>query len=184
MRFVVSLAPRQHAAQRCACCSILTVILGVAYPLWRSPDRRRCPGLQDRAERLDHQPATGKVVGSKLIGQSFTDSDWQRRSCSTSRPGHPRRATGTTPPASSASNLGPESIVDTLPDPRRSKDRDEAAGKPACSPRSARAASRSASLEGVSGARPFCTPDGVGAVLGVFCVRVRATAARSPASSA
>ena len=52
---------------------IFTVILGVAYPLLITVVAQ-IPGLKSRA---DGSPIklNGQVVGSKLIGQSFTDSD-------------------------------------------------------------------------------------------------------------
>jgi K+-transporting ATPase ATPase C chain len=68
--------------------------------------------------------------------------------------------------ATSASNLGPESIVDTPGDPTLSAD---ANGYKASLLTSV--CTRSAAigkLEGVDGARPFCTGDGVGAVLSVI----------------
>jgi K+-transporting ATPase ATPase C chain len=74
---------------------------------------------------------------------------------------------GYDPTASSASNLGPESIVDTLPDPKVPNDSAEAAGKPRLLTHVCSRSLAIGQLEGVSGARPFCTPDGVGAVLGV-----------------
>ena len=90
------------------------------------------------------------------------------RSCSTSSPGRRPREHGYDPTASSASNLGPESIVDTLPDPTAPKDSAEAAGKPSLLTQVCSRSLAIGQLEGVSGARPFCTADGVGAVLAVF----------------
>jgi K+-transporting ATPase ATPase C chain len=93
---------------------IFTVILGVGYPLLITAVAQ-VPGLKSRADG-SLITAAGKVVGSKLIGQSFTDSNgnplpqyFQSRPSSA--------GAGYDPTASSASNLGPESIVDTLPDP-------------------------------------------------------------------
>ena len=72
--------------------------------------------------------------------------------------------TGYDPTASGASNLGPESIVDTLPDPSVKGDTGkQIAADPGLQPKPCgRQARRS------DGARPFCTPSGVGAVLAVF----------------
>jgi K+-transporting ATPase ATPase C chain len=68
--------------------------------------------------------------------------------------------------ATSASNLGPESIVDTLGDPTVPEaDNGYKAGLLTL------VCSRSAAigeLDGVDGTRPFCTGDGVGAVLSVI----------------
>ena len=94
-----------------------------------------------------------------MIGQSFTDDKGNPiPKYFQSRPS--AAGDGYDPTATSASNLGPESVVDTLPDPDDAKQslltqvcaRSVAVGK----------------LEGVDGCRPYCTADGVGAVLGVF----------------
>ncbi|GGN65635.1 potassium-transporting ATPase KdpC subunit [Actinoplanes lobatus] len=122
---------------------VFTVILGLAYPLLLV-GIGRLPGLSDKA--------SGSMVpaGSTLIGQSFGGDPRYFQS----RPS----ATGYDPTATGASNLGPESVVDTLSgDPSPSLltqvcARSLAVGK----------------LEGVDGRRPYCTPDGVGAVLAVF----------------
>ena len=140
---------------------IFTVVLGVAYPLLITVIAQ-IPGLQRRADGSQIKQA-GKAVGSKLIGQSFNDKDGRPlQQYFQSRPS--AAGDGYDPTSTSASNLGPESIVDTLPDPSKKDDtgtqrlltqvcaRSLAIGK----------------LEGVDGSRPFCTPDGVGAVLAVF----------------
>ena len=72
--------------------------------------------------------------------------------------------TGYDPTATSASNLGPESIVDALPDPSIKDD----AGKPSLLTQVCTRSLTVGKLERVDGSRPFCTPDGVGAVLAVF----------------
>jgi K+-transporting ATPase ATPase C chain len=75
---------------------------------------------------------------------------------------------GYDPTSTGASNLGPESVVDTLGNPAL-KDAPDGDGSSAgllsliCA-RSLAVGER----EGVSGARPYCTRDGVGAVLAVF----------------
>jgi K+-transporting ATPase ATPase C chain len=140
---------------------IFTVILGVAYPLLITLVSQ-VPGLKGGADGSLIKNA-GKVVGSKLIGQSFTDSNgnplpqyFQSRPSSA--------GAGYDPTASSASNLGPESIVDTLPDP-------SVKGDTGTQSLLTQVCSRSLAigkLDGVDGSRPFCTSDGVGAVLAVF----------------
>jgi K+-transporting ATPase ATPase C chain len=140
---------------------IFTVILGVAYPLFITVVAQ-IPGLKSRADG-SLLKVNGQVVGSKLIGQGFTDSDGNPLpQYFQSRPS--AAGDGYDPTASSASNLGPESIVDTLPDPADKSD----TGKQSLL---TQVCSRSLAIGktyGVDGSRPFCTPDGVGAVLGVF----------------
>jgi K+-transporting ATPase ATPase C chain len=144
---------------------VLTVIVGVAYPLAITLIAH-APGLAQRANGST-LTSNGQVVGSSLIGQSFTDSDGKPLvQYFQTRPS--AAGDGYDPTASSASNLGPESIVDTLPDPKAAKDSVEAAGKPSLLTQVCSRSLAIGQLDGVSGARPFCTPDGVGAVLGVF----------------
>jgi potassium-transporting ATPase KdpC subunit len=129
---------------------IFTVIVGIAYPLAITVIAQ-IPGLQSRADGSQIK-LNGKVVGSKLIGQSFTDKN-----------GDPlvqyfqtRPSTGDyDPTATGASNLGPESIVDQ-PD------------KPSLLTQVCTRSLAIGKLDGVDGSRPFCTGDGVGAVLAVF----------------
>ena len=89
---------------------VLTVITGLAYPLfiWLVA---QIPGLHDKAEG-SILTANGKPVGSRLIGQLFTDKDGNPLpQYFQSRPS--AAGNGYDPTSSSASNLGPESIVDT-----------------------------------------------------------------------
>jgi len=140
---------------------IFTIVLGIAYPLLVTLIAQ-LPGLQSRADgsllKVD-----GKVVGSGLRGQGLTDKN-----------GNPlpqyfqswasAAGAGYDPTASSASNLGPESIVDVLPDP-------SVKGDTGTQRLLTLVCSRSLAVGkefGVDGSRPFCTSDGVGAVLGVF----------------
>jgi K+-transporting ATPase ATPase C chain len=130
----------------------LTVLLGVLYPLAVFAVGR-LPGLDGRADG-SLITVDGRTVGSALIGQSFTGTGGQPlRQYVQSR----LSAGGYDPAASGASNLGPEDVVDTLPGGRTSLltlvcERSKAIG----------------AFNGVSGARPYCTPGGVGAVLAVF----------------
>ncbi|BBY65118.1 potassium-transporting ATPase subunit C [Mycolicibacterium helvum] len=153
---------RQHWAALRALL-VLTVIVGIGYPLfiWLVA---QIPGLKDNADGsiID---VNGKPVGSSLIGQLFTDDKGNALpQYFQSRPS--AAGAGYDPLNTSASNLGPESIVDTPGDPSLPADsngykaslltlvcsRSKAAGE----------------LEGVDGKRPFCTGDGVGAVLSVI----------------
>lgn len=137
---------------------VLTVLLGLAYPL-AFVALGRAPGLADKADG-SLVTVAGKSVGSRLIGQAFTDADGNPvAKYFQSRPS--AAGDGYDPTATSASNLGPESVVDTLsdnPDDARQSlltqvcARSVAVGK----------------LEGVDGRRPYCAGDGVGAVLAVF----------------
>jgi potassium-transporting ATPase KdpC subunit len=140
---------------------IFTVILGVGYPLLITVIGQ-IPGLKSRADGSQITVA-GQVVGSKIIGQSFTDSSGNPLpQYFQSRPS--AAGAGYDPTASSASNLGPESIVDTLPDPSVKGD----TGKQSLLTQVCSRSLAIGKLDGVDGSRPFCTPDGVGAVLAVF----------------
>lgn len=142
---------RQHWAALRALL-VLTVILGIAYPvsIWLVA---QLPGLAHRADGSIIR-ADGKPLGSSLIGQSFTDTDGRvLPRYFQSRPS--AAGDGYDPMATSASNLGPESIVDT-PDKASLLtlvcSRSKAVGE----------------QENVDGLRPYCTGGGVGAVLAVF----------------
>ena len=142
---------------------VLTVIVGIAYPLfiWLVA---QVPGLRDNANGSIIE-VDGKPVGSRLIGQSFTDTDGNALpQYFQSRPS--AAGDGYDPLATSASNLGPESIVDTPGDPSLPKDDNgyKASLLTLVCSRSAAVGE----LEGVDGSRPFCTGDGVGAVLSVI----------------
>lgn len=140
---------------------IFTVVFGIAYPLAITAVAQ-IPGLKSRADGSTIS-RDGKVVGSKLIGQSFTDDKGNALvQYFQSRPS--AAGDGYDPTASSASNLGPESIVDTLADPSVKDD----SGKQSLLTQVCARSLAVGTLEGVSGARPFCTADGVGAVLAVF----------------
>ncbi|MFY2860655.1 potassium-transporting ATPase subunit C [Mycobacterium sp. THU-M104] len=135
---------------------VLTVVTGVAYPLfiWLLA---QIPGLHDKAEG-SILTADGKPVGSRLIGQLFTDSD-----------GHPlpqyfqsrpsAAGEGYDPLSSGASNLGPENIVDAS---------EADGGTPSLLTQVCKRSMAVGRLEGVDGSRPFCTGGGVGAVLSVI----------------
>lgn len=154
---------RQHLAAIRALL-VLTVICGVIYPLLVT-GIVQIPGLRARADG-SLITSHGQVVGSRLIGQSFTDATGRALpQYFQSRPS----AGDYDPESTGASNRGPEDIVDTLPRPASVR-----AGRP--DPHATRSlltqvCARSKAIgerEHVSGARPFCTPSGVGAVLAVF----------------
>lgn len=121
---------------------LLSVVLGVIYPLAVTAIAQ-IPGLKTRADG-SLLKGDGGVVGSSLIGQDFNGE----RKYFQGRPS----AGGYDPTVTGASNLGPESIVGT-----------DSLLSQVCS-RSLAIGER----YGVDGSRPFCTSDGVGAVLAVF----------------
>ncbi|MEV6275796.1 potassium-transporting ATPase subunit C [Nocardia sp. NPDC051832] len=151
---------RQHLAALRALL-VLTVLTGIVYPL-AVFGVAQIPGLHDKADgslvRVD-----GKVVGSSLIGQSFTDADGNALvQYFQSRPS--AAGDGYDPLSTSASNLGPEDIVDSMGTGEDGQPELEASLLTTVCARGKAIADR----EGVDGARPFCTKDGVGAVLSVL----------------
>ncbi len=131
---------------------VLTVVTGLAYPLfiWLVA---QLPGLHDKAEG-SILTANGRPVGSRLIGQLFTDSDGKPLpQYFQSRPS--AAGNGYDPLSSGASNLGPENIVDT-------------SAKPSLLTQVCTRSMAVGRLEGVDGSRPFCTGGGVAAVLSVI----------------
>ena len=142
---------RQHWAALRALL-VLTAIVGIAYPLfiWLIA---QLPGLRDNAAG-SIITVDGDPVGSRLIGQAFTNADGDPLpQYFQSRPS--AAGDGYDPVATSASNLGPENIVDT-------------ADKPSLLTQVCSRSAAVAELEGVDGSRPFCTGGGVGAVLSVI----------------
>ncbi len=105
-------------------------------------------------------------MGSALIGQTFTDADGNPRHASTSSPARRPPGDGYDPTSTSASNLGPEDVVDILPVPgAKDEEGDPDEGRQSLLTQVCARSKAVGELEGVSGARPYCTPDGVGAVL-------------------
>src|ERR1700730_14905948 len=150
---------------------VLTVITGLAYPLfiWLVA---QIPGLHDKAEG-SILTANGKPVGTLLIGRLFTDKGGNPLpQYFQSRPS--AAGNGYDPLNSSASNLGPESIVDTPADPSQLTAGEARAGagfKPSLLTQVCTRSAAVGQLEGVDGSRPFCTGGGVGAVLSVIGTR-------------
>jgi potassium-transporting ATPase KdpC subunit len=141
---------------------VFTVVVGLAYPL-AMVAIGQIPGLRNHAEG-SLVTENGKTVGSSFVGQSFTDKNGNPlKQYVHSRPSA-AGAAGYDPTATSASNLGPESVVDTLPDPAVKDD----TGKQSLLTQVCSRSMAIGKLDGVDGRRPFCTPDGVGAVLAVF----------------
>lgn len=129
---------------------VLTLLTGLAYPL-AMVAAAHVPGLDGASEVTG---AVGKPAGSSLIGQSFTDAKGNPiKKYFQPRPSN--AGTGYDATASGAGNQGPESVVDT-------KD------KPSLLTLVCARSKAVGDLEDVDGSRPYCTGDGVGAVLGVF----------------
>jgi potassium-transporting ATPase KdpC subunit len=143
---------------------VLTVLTGIVYPLVIT-GIAQIPGLQHKADG-SLVKVGDTTVGSSLIGQAFIDAKGNPLvQYFQTRPSD--AGTGYDPTATSASNLGPENVVDTLPnpaDPDGSKDPADA-GKQSLLTQVCGRSLAVGTLEGVSGARPYCTPNGVGAVL-------------------
>ena len=142
---------RQHWAALRALL-VLTVVVGIGYPLliWLVA---QIPGLEDKADGSIIE-LNGKPVASSLIGQLFTDDKGNPLpQYFQSRPS--AAGAGYDPLSTSASNLGPESIVDTP-------------GRPSLLTQVCTRSKAVGDLEGVDGKRPFCTGGGVGAVLSVI----------------
>jgi K+-transporting ATPase ATPase C chain len=151
---------RQHVAAFRALVA-LTIVLGVAYPLAITLIAQ-LPGLQHRANGSLIRVQSA-VVGSSLIGQAFVDDDgnplpqyFQARASAA--------GAGYDPTASGASNLGPEEIIDTLPDSTAPGD----AGRLGLLTLVCSRSLAVGQAEGVDGRRPYCTADGLGAVLSVI----------------
>jgi K+-transporting ATPase ATPase C chain len=132
---------------------VLTVLTGILYPLVMT-GVAQLPGLKHHADGSLIKRA-GSAVGSEIIGQSFTNDKGEPLvQYFQSRPS--AAGDGYDPTATSASNLGPESVVDQGPD------------KPSLLTQVCTRSRTIGGLERVDGRRPYCTPGGVGAVLAVF----------------
>jgi K+-transporting ATPase ATPase C chain len=140
---------------------VLTVLTGLIYP-FAILAIAQLPGLKHKAGG-SLVKVGDTTVGSAIIGQGFVDKDGNALvQYFQTRPSDAGK--GWDPTATAASNLGPESIVDTLPDPSVKDD----TGKQALLTQVCSRSQAVGKLEGVDGSRPYCTTDGVGAVLAVF----------------
>jgi K+-transporting ATPase ATPase C chain len=145
---------------------MFTVVLGLAYPL-AITTVAQLPGLNRRADGSLVSGPAGTPVGSRLIGQAFVDENAEPLvQYFQSRPS--AAGDGYDPTSTSATNLGPEDVVDTLPDRSAAAESDDAAGSLSLLSQVCARSAAIGSLEQVDGRRPFCTDDGVGAVLAVF----------------
>ena len=150
---------RQHLAAVRALL-VLTVLVGLLYPLAVTAIAQ-LPGLKSRADG-SLVAAGGRDVGSALIGQAFTDDKGDAiPKYFQSRPS--AAGDGYDPTSTSASNLGPESIVDVPPTTAGGDDGKSSLLTDVCARSLA-----VGTLEDVDGSRPYCTPGGVAAALAVF----------------
>jgi K+-transporting ATPase ATPase C chain len=140
---------------------VLTVLTGIVYPLVLT-GVAQLPGLKQHADG-SLVTVGDTTVASAIVGQLFTDKDgnplvqyFQTRPSAAGE--------GYDPTATAASNLGPESVVDTLPDPAKKGD----TGTQSLLTQVCARSLAVGTLESVDGSRPYCTADGVGAVLAVF----------------
>jgi K+-transporting ATPase ATPase C chain len=152
---------RQHLAAVRALL-VLTVITGIVYPL-AVTGIAQLPGLRHQADGSLVTDAAGHTVGSAEIGQLFTDA--KGNPIARDFQGRPSAAgTGYDPTATAASNLSPESIVDTLPNPADPAD----TGRQSLLTQVCARSKAVGTVNGVDGRRPYCTAAGAGAVLSVF----------------
>ncbi|WP_329082769.1 MULTISPECIES: potassium-transporting ATPase subunit C [unclassified Streptosporangium] len=133
---------------------VLTLVTGAVYPLVVTGVAQTVFNAGANGSLVQKD---GRDVGSAIVGQSFTGAGgepvgryFQSRP-SVAGDGYDMLATA-------ASNLGPEDVVDIL----------GAKGRQSLLTQVCARSRAVGELEGVSGARPYCTPDGVGAVLKVF----------------
>jgi potassium-transporting ATPase KdpC subunit len=145
---------------------VFTVLTGLIYP-FAILAIAQIPGLRDNANGSIAE-VNGKPVGSTLIGQLFTDGEGNAvAKYFQSRPS--AAGDGYDLDSTAASNLGPESIEDTLGDPAKDPNSEEGDGsKQALLTQVCTRSKAVGELEGVDGSRPYCTSDGVGAVLRVY----------------
>ncbi|GIH67144.1 potassium-transporting ATPase subunit C [Microbispora siamensis] len=155
---------RQHLAALRALL-VLTLVTGAIYPLLVTGVAQAVFNGNANGSPLRKD---GKDVGSALIGQGFTDKDGNPvEKYFQSRPS--AAGDGYDPTSTAASNLGPEDVLDTLPVPGATDDEGNPdTGKQSLLTQVCARSKAVGELEGVSGARPYCTADGVGAVLKVF----------------
>jgi len=134
---------------------VATALLGLVYPV-AMVGVAQTPGLQHKADG-SLVAFDGKIVGSSLLGQNFTDSAGNPLpQYFQSRPSNAGK--GYDPTSSGAGNLGPEDIADI---------NGRTSLLSTICARSV-AVARFEGLPASAAARPYCTSGGVGAVLAVF----------------
>jgi potassium-transporting ATPase KdpC subunit len=155
---------RQHLAAARALL-LFTLLVGIAYPLLVT-GIAQIPGLKHKADGSLVTGPDGTAAGSSLIGQNFVDD----KGDPLPRYFQPRPSAagdGYDPTSTSASNLGPESVVDTFDDPATTGEDADESTQSLLTQVCARSKAIG-ELDGVDGSRPYCTASGVGAALAVF----------------
>jgi K+-transporting ATPase ATPase C chain len=150
---------RQHVASVRALIAI--TVIAIAYTLVVTLIAQ-IPGFKGKADG-SLVSYKGRIVGSSLLCQEFLDKNGNPLP-QYFQPRPSDAGAGCDPTASAGSNLGPESIVDTLADPT-------VKGSSTTSSLLSQVCSRSLAVgqeNGVNGLRPYCTTTGVGAVLSVI----------------
>src|SRR5829696_891840 len=133
---------------------VFTVVLGVAYPLTLVAVGQ-LPALVDKAQGSLMSGADGSPVGSRIIGQLFVDADGNPLpQYFQSRPS--AAGDGYDPTSTSASNLGPEDVIDTPDDPATAEDD----SSPSLLTQVCGRSLTVGELEGVDGSRPYCAASG------------------------
>jgi K+-transporting ATPase ATPase C chain len=134
--------------------AVMTVLLGLVYP-GVMVGIAQVPGLKHKADG-SLVAFNGKLVGSSLLGQNFTDKDGNPLP-QYFQPRPSNAGKGYDPTSTSAGNLGPEDIADID-------------GRTSLLTTICSRAVAVATFEGLpaAAARPYCTEGGVGAVLAVF----------------
>lgn len=134
---------------------VLSVLLGLGYPLAVLAVGQLSSPANANGSLVK---AGGRVVGSDLIGQAYTDpkTGTPLAQYFQSRPS--AAGDGYDPTKTAASNRGPEDVTDTPDDPATPADDSRTSLLTSVCGRS----SDIGSADGVSGARPYCGPNGTG----------------------
>ena len=135
---------------------VLTLLLGLAYPLVVLGIGK--VAFADNANGSLVTDAAGRVVGSDLIGQLFTDPDSGQALPQYFQPRASQAGDGYDPTSTAASNLGPEDVQDTPDDPATRQDDSATSLLTDVCTRSREIGE----ANGVDGSRAYCGPDGRG----------------------
>ena len=134
---------------------VLSVILGIGYPLVVLAVGQVAFNANANGSLIRRD---GKVIGSDLIGQAFSDKDGAPLA-NYFQPRPSAAGDGYDPTATGASNRGPEDVEDTAPDPAVADDK----GRTSLLTQVCTRSKEVAAADGVDGARRYCNADGKGA---------------------